>query len=423
MLWNLGRAVRARRRLATLGLALLVFLGTGVGAGAYASHHWRSAKAAVTAGRYQQARDSVRVCLFFWPRNVEVRLLAARSARILGDLEGAEAHLNECLKLKGGATEAIQLEFLLLRVQTGDVDEVAPALLDCVDKKHPESSLILDTLARSYISNLRYKPAYACLSCWIEEDPTSAKPYHWRGWVQERLNNHKRAMEDYLRALELDPDLAAVRLRVAEMLLEDKQPLEALPHLERLRQQIPDRPAVLARLGQCRFLQGQLDEARPLLEAAAEKLPNDPGLLLHLAKLELQEGRPAEAEPWLRRVLKADPYDSEARYTLASCLQLQGRPEAAAAELEQQKQYAAELERANELLKGEALRPSNDPGPAAEAGSLLLRMGRERVGLYWLHEALRRDPGHQPAHKALVSYYESNDEPEKAAAHRRRLRP
>ena len=59
----------------------------------------------------------------------------------------------------------------------------------------------------------------------------------------ERLNNHKGAMDDYHRALELDPDLLPVRLRVAEMLLEDKQAPEALPHLERLMPAGPGRPA------------------------------------------------------------------------------------------------------------------------------------------------------------------------------------
>src|SRR5205085_4929 len=131
---------------------------------------------------------------------------------------------------------------------------------------------------------------------WIQEDPDAAEPLHWRGWVLERVNDSKSALKDYLRALELDPDLASVRLRVAEMYLEDNNPVEALPHLERLRREAPDRADVLARLGQCRFLQGDLAAARRLLEAAREKLPDDAPLLIHLAKLDLEEDRPARAE-------------------------------------------------------------------------------------------------------------------------------
>jgi hypothetical protein len=61
--------------------------------------------------------------------------------------------------LHGGATEAVQFEFLLLRVQTGEVDEVAPTLIDSVEKGHAESPLILETLSRAYILRLRYKAA------------------------------------------------------------------------------------------------------------------------------------------------------------------------------------------------------------------------------------------------------------------------
>src|SRR5262249_51357433 len=153
---------------------------------------------------------------WLWPRSPEVHQLAARAARLSGDTQAAENHLNQCLKLNGGATEPVQLEFLLLRVQTGGLEEGASPLVACVGKGLPEAPLILETLARAYIPLLRYKPAYACLSRWIELRPDEAKAYQWRGWVLERLSRYKVAMEDYQRALELNPDLFPVRLRVAE---------------------------------------------------------------------------------------------------------------------------------------------------------------------------------------------------------------
>src|SRR5262249_42097663 len=152
--------------------------------------------------------------------------------------------------------------------------------------------------ARAYMHRLRYQPANACLSRWIEEAPDSAKPYYWRAWVLERMNNPRKAMADYRCALEHDPEHFQARLRIAEMLLEDNDPLRALPHLERLRRTFPDSPHVKARLGQCYLLQGKRAQARELLEAAQPDLPDDAPLLIHLAKLDLQE-RPARAERWL----------------------------------------------------------------------------------------------------------------------------
>src|SRR5262249_161205 len=163
-------------------------------------------------------------------------------------------------------------------------------------------------------------------------------PYSWRAWVLERMNNPRKAMEDYQRALERDPDLFQARLRVAEMLLEDNDPLGALPHLERLRKQDPDSGAGTARRGQGplrpgdgRVGRGKREEARRLLEAAYEEMPDDAPLLIHLAKLDLQD-RPARAERWLRRVLELDPTETDARFSLATALRLQGRLEEAAAE-------------------------------------------------------------------------------------------
>ena len=196
----------------------------------------------------------------------------------------------------------------------------------------------------------------------------------------ERLDNHKAATADYHRALELDPDLLPVRLRVAEMLLEDKQAPEALPHLERLYRQAPDHPQVQARLGMCRFLQGRAEEARRLMEAAVVHLPDDPALLVDLAKLDLQEGRAAEAERRLRTVLAADPSDTEALYVLASALQFQGRTEEAAAALADYEQKRVLVERTNELLKDVADSPTARPTTTRRSAICSSRSAGSRSG-------------------------------------------
>jgi tetratricopeptide (TPR) repeat protein len=409
---------RAGWRRAALLLGGLVLFAAGLGAAGHVHHQWRSAREALAANRPGEAHSRLAVCLWVWPRNLEVHLLAARAARLSGDMLAAEAHLNRCLKLHHGATEAVQLEFLLLRVQTGELDQVAPTLIDCVENQHPESALILETLAHAYLRLLRYNAAYACLSRWLELCPEAVKAYQARGWVLERLNKPKLAAGDYRRALELDPDLMAVRLRVAEMLIEDKQVPEALPHLERLYDQQPEHPEVMARLGMCRYFQNQPEQARRLMEAALEHLPNDVSLLLHLAKLDLQEGRGAEAERRLRKLLEIDRSDIEALYTLASALQLQNRTDEADATLKQYQRRKEQLDRANKLLQEVADSPTARAADYAEIGDLLLRIGRDRLGVYWLEQALKRDPSHQPAHAALAAYFEKKGNREKAEEHR-----
>jgi Flp pilus assembly protein TadD len=352
---------------------------------------------------------------------LEIHLLAARASRLAGDVTAAEQHLNTCLKLRGGATEAVQLEFLLMRVQTGDVDAVAPILLASVESGHPESPLILETLARAYTIRLRYKLAWACLSRWIELSPNESKAFVLRGWVLERLDNHKAGREDYYRALELDPDSIPARLRIAEMLLQDKQAPEAEPHLERLYKLAPNSPQVQGQFGVCRFLQGRREEARRFLEAAVVHLPHDPALNVALASLDLQDGRGLDAERRLRALLKKDPSDTEALYVLVSALQLQGKIEESTAALAEFEEKRKLVERVNLLLKDVADSPSARADDYAEIGQLFFQIGRSKYGIYWSERALELDPRNQEAHKALAAHYEQVGDTTNAAYHRRQL--
>lgn len=421
-LWRpVGRLARARPKTTALVVALVVLGASSAGLYGYARHQWRLAREAVHNGRPDEAHARLKVCLLVWPRSPDVLRLAARTARLRSEYPRAEEYLTRCMKLEGGATRATQLEFLMMRAQTGEVDQVADELYYYVENGDPESPVILETLARAYIHVLRYGPAYNSLSRWIEIEPNSAVAYHWRAWVLEKINDAKAAFQDYERALALDPEMVPVRLRLAELLLEEHKPDEAAPHLERLRRQFPDRAEVQARLGQCRFLQGRPEEARKLLESAVKEMPKDLPVLVHLAKLDLQAGRPAEAEAWARRALATDSADTEALFTLASAQQYQGRSKEAAATLERYEKTKALLGRTNELLREEAEHPSSDPGPASEVGRLLLGLGQERMGLSWLNRALLRDPRHKPTHQALADFYESKGEKSLAETHRRFL--
>jgi tetratricopeptide (TPR) repeat protein len=402
-------------------IALLGIIGTT--GSWYLAHQWQAAQAAVKENRLDDARKSLRICLLVWSRSIPVHLLAARAARLEGDFDEAERHLNECLKLARGSTPEVQVEFLLMRVQRSEEDKVARELLFYVESGYAESALILETLSRAYMRNLRYGPAFACLSRWIQIDPDAAEPYQWRAWVLERLNDWGGAMKDYEKALELNPEETNIRLRLAEILLDHTKMEEAVPHLERLWKQYPDRPDVKARLGQCRYEQSRFDEARSLLEDAVKEMPDDSSVLLYLARLELADKHPEKAEPWLRHALKVDPTDMPALFELYGCLQSTDREREAQAVLQQHQKGTAMLKRLSKLIQDEAEKPTNNPDNLHEIGAQFLRGGNGRVGVYWLRRALQIDPTHQPTHKMLAEYYEGKGDKERAAEHRRQLRP
>lgn len=415
--------IRKRSRIILL-LVLLLLAGTGVVVYAYGWHQWQAAQKAVKEGQLEEAQHSLDYCLLLWPRSIPVHLLAARAARMRGDFPEAESHLNRCLKLNRGASEAIQLEFLLLRVQGGEVDRVVDELFVYVDNNSPESPQILQTLAWAYMHQLRYGPAFICLRRWQEVDPNSPEPCRWRGWVLERMNDRNGAIKEYKQALEQDADHVPARLRLAELYLERNDPLAALPHLELLWKRFPDRPDIQARLGQCRYLQGETEEARRLLEAAVAQLPNDDLACLHLGKIYMQATPPrsAEAEVWLRRALALDSTATDAQRLLALCLESQGRSKEAQAVRKQCEHDEAILKRVHETLRQEANGPVRDPAALTEVGLLFLRVN-EDLALNWLNRALERDPNYQPALQALTDHYEKKGQATKAAAYRRKLKP
>jgi tetratricopeptide (TPR) repeat protein len=402
---------------AIVALALIVsaFVLRGIAGAAFAEAE-RSLAADRPADANRQLAFARRV---LW-RSTDVLLLSARSARLIGDFPGAERHLYRTIELEG-RTERVQLEFLLLRVQTGEVDQLSGPLIELAQKDHPATSLILESLARAYLVQLRYKPAYSCLSFWIEKRPDQAKAYQWRGWVLERLDNAPAARKDYDRALEINPDLVPVRLRIAEMHLEDKQAPKALPHLEHLLRIAPDDAQVRARLGTCLFLLGQFEPARRHMDVALEKLPNDPALLVALAELNLQENRIVDAESLLRRVLAADPSDTEALFKLAGLLSLDGRAAEAATAMAEYDRKKALVDRTNDLLQKIAQSKAPPPDDCAEVGRSLLEIGRERLGVYWCEQALEANPRHPVAHRALADHYEKTGDASRAAEHRRVL--
>jgi Tfp pilus assembly protein PilF len=89
--------------------------------------------------------------------------------------------------------------------------------------------------------------------------------------------------------------------------------------------------------------------------------------------------------------------------------------------LKQHDRDTAALKRASQILRQEAEHSNIDPASCVEIGLLFLR-SNERVGRYWLHRALERDPENQAAHKALAEHYESKGDREKAASHRLHLK-
>ncbi|HWG47337.1 MAG TPA: tetratricopeptide repeat protein [Gemmataceae bacterium] len=347
----------------------------------------RSARQAMNEEHFDEAQRHIDLALRVPHRSASAHLLAARIARQRGAYSEAEQHLSRCGQLSG-MTEAVRLEWLLLRCQRGEADELAPTLLSLVAGNHAESVAMLESLASVYMRQARYLEALRCLDQWVERAADSARAFDWRGWVDNQLEHRDQAIHDYERSLELQPGRSAVRLRLAQILVKSSRYGEAVPHLERLRTELPDNPDVLTALAHCWMALSRTEEARTLLGAVLEAHPDHFEALLQRGNLELSDDHLPQAEGWLRKALEREPQDVEARYSLYRCLQAQpNRQQEAQKELARWEKDRRIRERLTRLLRTELAAKPDDAKLAKEAGELFRQLGEEKRGAFWLQRA------------------------------------
>src|SRR5438132_6955647 len=84
-----------RRPKTIVAVMFLLLMTAGGGANVWAEYHRRAAVRCVREDRLQEADRHIQRCLRVWPFRSKVQFLAARIARLNGDYERTEAHLNE----------------------------------------------------------------------------------------------------------------------------------------------------------------------------------------------------------------------------------------------------------------------------------------------------------------------------------------
>jgi tetratricopeptide (TPR) repeat protein len=405
---------RRRRGWIWLVAGIVLVLG-GLGAcEGWARWQERLASQALAEDRMEEARHHIELALVVHRRRVSTLLLAARIRRLRGGYSDAEQYLLRCGQIDG-MSEPVQVEWLLLRCQQGEMDALAPQLFGMVKQLHPQSPAILETLSSIYLRQMRYLEAGMALNLWLELVPDSIRALDWSGWVETQLDHREQGIRNYERLLELQPQRSDIRLRVAQVLIESARHQQAAPHLEWLFREQPDNPDVVAALAPCRVQEAKLEEAQALLDAAVQSHPDHFDALFQRGKLEITRGDAAAAEPWLRKALRIKPHDKETHYNLYRCLQAQpNRQEEAEKERERWDQESTKLDRLTSLLRKYLAANPNDPDLACEAGKLLLEIGEEQRGLFWLHRALAINPRHTLSNQTLEAYYERTNQKGKA---------
>jgi tetratricopeptide (TPR) repeat protein len=404
--------------------AVLVLLGlSAVGLALLGAHRWperhlRNARAALTDRKYDVARASLLRYLNARPNSAEAHLLLAQLDRRANNYADAASHLDACERL-GGPSDAIAMERALAVIQNGAYNpELDRWCYEHLQRNDADQYVILEALSQGFTKTYRLKEAMACLQRMLVLQPDSSYALRRRAWIYSQGEEHDRAEADYRRALEIDPEDAAARLGLAEILLNvRKNGREAAEHYERLWAGKHEGTIALGLARGWRLL-GRNADARRLLDDWLSLHPTDASALAERGRLALDEQATEQGVALLRRAITLAPYLRDANYTLYLESTKQGRKAEAEACQERMKQSEKVREELAQLTRRLGAAPDN-ADLRCRIAQIFLSYGDEEEGVRWLLCTLQNHPRHAPSHRVLADYYQKRGQNDRAAEHRR----
>jgi tetratricopeptide (TPR) repeat protein len=388
---------------------------------AQARQNWNEARQALEQQDADRARVCVAPCLARWPDRIEVRLLAARAARVAEQYDEAEEHLAACERTSDADVE-VRRERALLQAQQGDY-RAALALFAPGGLGNPEIPLdVLAAVACGYESTFYYGQAVDLLARVVQQGSDHVQGNLVLGRVLIRMRWAEPARKCFETAVHRLPNARAPRLRLTECLLDLGDLADASVHLAVLGEHWPDDAEVAMAQARLQVYQGDPVAAQATLQRLLERQPKHTAALVEMGRLEYRHGEPAAALRWLEQAVQCNPDLPAAWEMMAFCHE-------AASQDAQARRCRAEMDRAQHAL-GEATRlkalatqeRSNDLDLRNEIADHYERLHEPATAIRWRFCALQIDPDHLATHAALARLFAGNGQPHLAAYHQARSR-
>ena len=213
-----------------------------------------------------------------------------------------------------------------------------------------------------------FAEATAMFTRLTEEKPGNAWGHYMLGLSASKAGDVKTATKAFDEALRIDPKHVKSLINSARLLIDQKQPDEALPRLDHAVVLEPESNAAHRLFGRAYAAQGKVDEAIAAYERAIELDPNDSWSLNNLGLLLFEQGRAADAVPLLTQAVELRKDVAIFSNNLGMALEHTGQFGAAASSY----RHAVEAEPANEKAKRNLARVEGrkDTGPTPEAAAV-----------------------------------------------------
>jgi superkiller protein 3 len=227
-----------------------------------------------------------------------------------------------------------------------------------------------------------FAEATAMFTRLTEEKPGNAWGHYMLGLSASKSGDVTTATKAFDEALRIDPKHVKTLINSARLLIDQKQPGEALPRLDHAVMLEPDSNAAHRLFGRAYHAQGKVDEAIAAYERALELDPDDSWSLNNLGLLLFEQGRAADAVPLLTRAVELRKDVALFSNNLGMALEHTGQFQAAASSYRNAVDADPSNEKAKKNLARVEGRKDARPTPeAAVATPTAAEDGEARAGL------------------------------------------
>jgi tetratricopeptide (TPR) repeat protein len=240
------------------------------------------------------------------------------------------------------------LELLSLYTQSGDLEQ-AGTLLAQLRKAAPDNPEVLYAAYRTYSELAGESMIALSLAA-----PDSAQMHQLMAHEDIRQGNTNAAMEQFHKAIAINPHLPGVHFELAELLHSSEQAAlkkEAEKEYRAALSENPQDEKAILRLAEIDGQRGDIKKSKDGYTRAVELRPGDADAKLGLAKALMDMNEPEKALPLLEQAVQLEPTDAIAHYRLGTLYRKNGRVKDSKRELELYKKYKYMKENLRALYK------------------------------------------------------------------------
>lgn len=225
-------------------------------------------------------------------------------------LAGADRHAEALAELdKGGDSPVIQSRRAEVLIRSGDEREGRRILSGLTESGDPQSTL---AAAQAYQRLERYQDSIPVLERLAAKQKDSVAAGFLLGVAYERTEQRAKAVNEFRRVLELDPDFHAALNYLGYTYAESGENLEeALALVRRAVALEPDNGSYVDSLGWTYYQLGRHEQARGYLERAVRLEPADATLQEHLGDVYVALGQKDRARDAYRRAIELGDDNAE----------------------------------------------------------------------------------------------------------------